>query len=96
MHAFTMTHADTTTAAADPAAYEPASPLMLDAAAAACRGELTDAVRRTGPVRREAAAAAIPPLEAALLARHATADRRPTRERVLDRVVDGLLAELRR
>jgi hypothetical protein len=94
MHAYTMTYADTTTAAT--AAYEPASPLMLDAAAAACRGDVADAVRRAGPVRREAAAAAIPPLEAALLARHAMADRRPARERVLDRVVDGLLAELRR
>jgi hypothetical protein len=92
MHAYMMT-----AAAAHDAACEPANPLMLDAAAAACRSDMVDAVRRSGPVRREAAAtAAIPPLEAALLARHATADRRPTRERVLDRVVDGLLADLRR
>jgi hypothetical protein len=90
-------HAFTTIAAAPAAACEPATPLMLDAAAAACRNDMADTVRRVGPVRREVAAtAAISPLEAALLARHAMADRRTTRDRVLDRVADGLLAELRR
>jgi hypothetical protein len=90
-------HAYTTAAPAAPAAYEAVNLLMLDAAAAACRNDMADAVRRVGPVRREVAAtAAISPLEAALLARHATADRRSTRDRVLDRVADGLLAELRR
>lgn len=91
MHAYTMT-ADTALAAA----YESAAPLMMDAAAAACRRDLADAVVNAGTTRREVATGAIPPPDAALLARHAMADRRPARERALDCVVDGLMAELRR
>ncbi|MDB5296485.1 MAG: hypothetical protein JWO31_2468 [Phycisphaerales bacterium] len=76
------------TAYAFPAA---AGPLMLDRAAAARRRGLTGGRTPRDLDRQDGAVA---PTEAARLARLAATDRRSTHDRVLDRVADGLMAEL--
>ena len=70
-----------------------ASPLMLHAVPASRRRGLTAGVS-VRPVMRETTAPACDPGTAARLARLAVSDERSTDDRVVDRVVDGLMAEL--
>jgi hypothetical protein len=77
----------------DTARHAPTAPLMLHTAAASRRRDLT-AGGSARPVMRELDAAPCEPATASRLARLAVADQRSTEDRVVDRVVDGLMAEL--
>lgn len=88
----------TTQTAAPTRAHEglAAHPLVLHAVPASRRRNLAATVRQVEPIRRDVLSGPRRPRDARRLAREAVADRRTTRERVLDRVVDGLIAELTR
>ena len=85
----------TTAAVHDQADLAPSAPILAHTAAAARRRGLAVAARQVGTVCREMAPAEPRPSEATLAAaRTEVADERTAQERVLDRVVDGLMAEL--